>query len=62
MDRNQINLRLPPELAALVDAKRIELMESMGKIPTRSDVLRLALSQYLNVEMPQSRQGKRTEK
>ena len=34
-------------------------MSATGKIPTQSDVMRLALAQFLNVEFSESRQGKR---
>ncbi|WP_366517763.1 ribbon-helix-helix domain-containing protein [Thiomonas sp.] len=47
MDRLQINVRLPPELMELLDKRRMELHGSMGKIPSRSEVVRLALEAYL---------------
>lgn len=51
MERNQINMRLSEQLSKLIDAKRIALSEHMGKIPSRSDVVRLALAQYLEVDL-----------
>ena len=51
MERNQINMRLSEQLSKLIDAKRITLSEQMGKIPSRSDIVRLALAQYLEVDL-----------
>ena len=47
--RAQINVRLSPELIEQLDRKRIELQPKLGKIPTRSDVMRLALEAYLGI-------------
>lgn len=47
MDRQQVNVRLSPELVEAIDKKRIELQPAMGKIPTRSEVVRYALDQFL---------------
>ena len=47
VERIQINVRLEPELADLLDDKRVELKEKLGKIPSRSEVVRLALEEYL---------------
>ncbi len=47
MDRLQINVRLLPDLMELLDKKRIDLLPETGKIPSRSDVVRLALEAYL---------------
>ncbi|MCZ2113622.1 MAG: ribbon-helix-helix domain-containing protein [Anaerolineae bacterium] len=46
-DRMQVNVRLTPELIEAIDRKRIELQPVMGKILTRSDVVRHALENYL---------------
>ncbi len=46
-DRLQINVRLSPEQVEAIDRKRIELQPAMGKILTRSDVVRYALDAYL---------------
>lgn len=51
MERNQINMRLSEQLSKLIDARRIALSEELGKIPSRSDVVRLALAQYLAVDL-----------
>jgi len=49
MSRPQLNLRVSEELEKAIDEKRIALRESLGTIPTRSDVLRLALESYLGI-------------
>ncbi len=49
MGRNQLNVRVTPQIEAVIDAKRIELAKTLGTIPTRSDVVRLALESYLGV-------------
>lgn len=51
MERSQLNLRISDELGKLIDAKRIELSTSMGTIPSRSDILRFALEQYLDRDL-----------
>lgn len=50
MSRLQINVRLSDELVAAIDEKRVALRDSVGSIPSRSDVVRLALEAYLGVE------------
>lgn len=47
MERQQINVRLTDDLAQQIDHKRISLQATLGRIPTRSEVLRLALEMYL---------------
>jgi hypothetical protein len=59
MERSQLNLRISEELGRLIDAKRIELSETMGTIPSRSDVLRMALAQYLKVDLSKIEQDRR---
>lgn len=59
MERSQLNLRISDQLGKLIDAKRIELSQTMGSIPTRSDILRFALAQYLNVDLSQTDQDRR---
>jgi hypothetical protein len=48
-DRVQINVRISDKLAARLDAKRVELQKAMGKIPSRSEVIRLALEDFLGL-------------
>lgn len=59
MERSQLNLRMSEQLGKLIDAKRIELSQTMGVIPSRSDILRFALAQYLNVDLSQTEQDRR---
>ncbi|MBI5783605.1 MAG: CopG family transcriptional regulator [Gammaproteobacteria bacterium] len=46
-DRVQVNVRISEKLADLLDAKRVELQKKLGKIPTRSQVVRMALEEFL---------------
>lgn len=48
VERVQINVRITPELARLLDTKRIELQAELDRIPSRSDVVRMALEDFLN--------------
>lgn len=54
-----MNLRISEELGRLIDAKRIELSRKMGSIPSRSDVLRMALAQLLEVDLSEIEQDRR---
>lgn len=47
MDRLQVNFRLDKELAERLDQRRVALMTEMGRIPSRSEVFRIALDLYL---------------
>ena len=60
VERNQLNLRMSDDLRKAIDAKRIELTGSLGSIPTRSDVLRLALESYLGLDLGKSEVDRRT--
>lgn len=46
-DRFQANVRMNPEMVELIDRRRIELSTGMGRIPTRSEVVRFAVEEYL---------------
>jgi hypothetical protein len=59
MERSQLNLRISEELGRLIDAKRIELSKTMSTIPSRSDVLRMALAQFLKVDLSKIEQDRR---
>lgn len=59
MERSQLNLRISDQLGKLIDAKRIELSKTQSNIPSRSDVLRLALAQYLEVDLSQTEHDRR---
>lgn len=60
MERNQINMRVSETLRKLIDAKRIELSSSMDSIPSRTDILRFALEQYLGHDLSQTEIDRRT--
>jgi len=60
MERNQINLRMSDALRKLIDGKRIELSESMGTIPSRSDILRFALELYFGQDLSKTEVDRRT--
>lgn len=59
MARNQLNVRVTPQIEAVIDAKRIELAKTLGTIPTRSDVVRLALEAYLGIRFDEPRSAER---
>lgn len=60
MSRNQLNIRVSDELEALIDKKRIELASTMKIIPTRSDVVRYALENYLAISLNETESDRRT--
>ncbi len=45
--QKQINFRLDEATLKLVDLRRMDLGRESGNIPTRSDVFRIALDEYL---------------
>ncbi|CAB1369842.1 conserved protein of unknown function [Denitratisoma oestradiolicum] len=47
MERLQVNVRLTPELISAIDQKRIALQPSLGRIPSRSEVIREILESTL---------------
>ena len=48
--RNQLNVRLSDDEVQRIDLRRIQLQAELGRIPTRSEILRLALDQFLATE------------
>jgi hypothetical protein len=60
MSRNQLNIRVSDELEELIDKKRIELASTLKVIPTRSDVVRYALEQYLGKSLNETDFDRRT--
>ena len=60
MSRNQLNIRVSDELEALIDKKRIELASTLKIIPTRSDVVRYALEEYLGKSLSETDFDRRT--
>ena len=47
IDRIQVNVRVDGVLIKLLDEKRTELLDKLGTIPSRSEVVRMALEEYL---------------
>ncbi len=47
IDRIQVNVRVDGDLIKLLDEKRTELLDKLGSIPSRSEVVRMALEKYL---------------
>ena len=59
MGQLALNVRMEPDLIRRVEQKRILLTGELGYIPTRSEVLRMALEQFLvGVEVPRTSAGK----
>lgn len=54
MSRTQLNLRVSETLEMAIDAKRAELLAELGVIPTRSDLLRMALAQFLGMPLSET--------
>lgn len=48
IERIQVNVRVDGDLIRLLDEKRTELLDKVGSIPSRSEVIRIALEEYLN--------------
>lgn len=46
-ERIQVNVRVDGDLIRLLDEKRTELLTKLGSIPSRSEVVRMALEDYL---------------
>jgi hypothetical protein len=49
MSQPQLSVRLPESIEKAIDEKRIALREKLGTIPSRADVLRLALEAFLGI-------------
>ncbi len=60
MSRTQLNVRVSEELERAIDEKRIELRATLGSIPSRSDVLRLALEAYLGITLTETETDRRS--
>lgn len=45
--QKQLAVRVDDETLQAIDKKRMELAESQGTIPSRSDIVRIALEQFL---------------
>jgi Arc/MetJ-type ribon-helix-helix transcriptional regulator len=60
MSRTQLNVRISDQLEKAIDEKRIELRAAIGTIPSRSDVLRMALEAYLGIKLVESEVDRRS--
>lgn len=49
-ERSQLNVRVTPELEQLIEKKRIALLPELGYIPSRSEVVRLAIEAFVGAE------------
>ena len=47
----QLAVRLEKEVLVAIDKKRMEIAQAKGIIPTRSDVVRAALENYLGIKV-----------
>ena len=48
-ESKQLAVRVDESFLAAIDQKRIELSKGMGSIPSRSDIVRIALEQFLQM-------------
>lgn len=48
-EKAQINVRVEPDLLDEIDRKRIALQRELGKIPSRSEVIRMAIEQFVSL-------------
>ena len=46
----QLAVRVDDELIAAIDRRRLDLAKESGRIPTRSDIVRLALEKFLGIK------------
>lgn len=47
VERIQVNVRVDGDLIRLLDEKRTELLSKLGSIPSRSELVRMALEEFL---------------
>ena len=48
MQDQQINVRVADEVVKKLDARRVQLASELERIPSRSEVVRIALDRYLS--------------
>lgn len=48
-ESKQLAVRVDESFLAAIDQKRIELSRGMGSIPSRSDIVRIALEQFMQM-------------
>ena len=49
VESKQLAVRVDESFLSAIDQKRIELSKGMGSIPSRSDIVRIALEQFLQM-------------
>lgn len=54
-DKSQINVRVEADLLDRIDRKRISLQKELNRIPTRSEVIRMALDSFLREAPPSTK-------
>ena len=47
--QNQLNIRVDRKLEVALDEKRIDFSKQLGYIPSRSEIVRMAIEQFLNI-------------
>ena len=62
MERMQINMRMDKELTARIDQKRIDLAGELQRIPSRTEVIKMALELFLGGSPKPSGKAKRSAK
>lgn len=55
--QSQLAVRVDDETLLALDRKRMDIAEQTGQIPTRSDVVRIALETYLKLSREPSKKG-----
>ena len=50
--QNQLNIRVDRKLEVALDEKRIDFSKKLGYIPSRSEVVRMAIEQFLDLNRP----------
>jgi len=48
--QNQLNIRVDRKLEVALDEKRIDFSKQLGYIPSRSEIVRMAIEQFLNID------------
>jgi hypothetical protein len=48
--QNQLNIRVDRRLEVALDERRIAFSKQLGYIPSRSEVVRMAIEQFLNLD------------
>lgn len=55
----QLAVRVEDEMLVAIDRKRMQAAEKSGQIPTRSDIVRLALEAYLSASDEKANEQKK---